>query len=91
VFRFTNPDGFLVVHEQGDPVHPTMCLSRLNTDGSIAWTADTRIGRLTQVLPHESLPTFVGEPPQQLTEPMLAVVNLKDGTVKTRSLKGPLN
>ncbi len=91
VVRFTSPDGFLVVHEAGDPVHPTVQLSRLNTDGSVAWTADTQIGRLTQVLPDESLPAFVGELPQQLTEPMLAVVHLKDGTVKTKSLKGPLN
>lgn len=91
VVRFTHPDGFLIIHEQGDPVHPSMCLSRLNLDGSVAWTADTKIGRLTQVLPHETLPAFVGELPQQLTEPLLAVVHLKDGTVKTKSLKGPLN
>lgn len=91
VVRFINPDGFLVVHDAGDPVHPTMHFSRLNLDGSVAWTIDTKIGRLIQVLPHDSLPAFVGEPPQQLTEPMLAVVALKDGTVKTKSLKGPLN
>lgn len=91
VIRFTNPDGFLIVHEGGDPVHPTTRLSRLNTDGSIAWTADTKIGRLTQLLPHDTLPAFIGELPNQLTEPLLAVVNLKDGTVKTKSLKGPLN
>ncbi len=91
VVRFTNPEGFLVVHQAGDAVHPTVCLSRLNADGTVAWTADTTIGRLTQVLPHEELPAFVGELPQQLTEPLLAVVHLKDGTVKTTSLKGPLN
>ena len=91
IVRFTNPDGFLIVHEGGDPVHPTIRLSRLNTDGSIAWTADTTIGRLTQVLPHDTLPAFVGELPNQLTEPVLAVVNINDGTVKTKSLKGPLN
>lgn len=91
VVRFANPDGFLVIHEQGDPVHPSICLSRINTDGSIAWTADTRIGRLTQVLPHDRLPAFVGELPQQLTEPMLAVVDLAAGTAKAKSLNGPLN
>ncbi len=91
VVRFTDPDGFLVVHEQGDPVHPTVCLSRLSADGSIVWTADTGIGRLTQMLPHESLPAFVGERPRQLTEPMLSVVSLKDGTARAKSLKGPLN
>jgi len=91
VVRFSDPDGFLIVHDQGDPVHPSIHLSRLNADGSVAWTADTKIGRLNQVLPHERLPAFVGEPPQELTEPMLAVVDLKDGTARTKSLKGPLN
>ena len=66
-------------------------VARLNTDGTIAWTADTRIGRLNQVLPHERLPAFVGELPQSLTEPMIAVVDLKDGVARTKSLKGPLN
>jgi len=89
--RFTDPEGVLVVHEQGDPVHPSVCLSRVNADGTIAWTADTGIGRLTQVLPHETLPAFVGELPNQLTEPTLTVVNLSDGTAHARSLKGPLN
>jgi hypothetical protein len=91
VVRFSDPDGFLVVHDQGDPVHPSIHLSRLNADGSVAWTADTKIGRLNQVLPHERLPVFVGELPRTLTEPMLAVVDLKDGTARTKSLKGPLN
>ncbi len=91
VVKFTNPDGFLVVHEGGDVVHPTVCLSRVSSDGTVVWTADTTIGRLTQVLPHGRLPAFVGELPQQLTEPLLAVVHLKDGTVRTKSLKGPLN
>lgn len=91
VVRFTNPDGFLVVHDAGDPVHPGVHLSRVNTDGTIAWTADTGIGHLKQVLPHDALPVFVGELPNQLTEPALSVVRLQDGTVKSVSLKGPLN
>jgi hypothetical protein len=91
VVRFSDPDGFLIVHDQGDPLHPSIHLSRVNADGSIAWTADTKIGRLSQVLPHERLPAFVGELPQGLTEPLLAVVDLKDGTARTKSLKGPLN
>jgi hypothetical protein len=91
VVRFTGPDGFLVVHDAGDPVHPTVHFSRVKTDGSIVWTADTGVGRLTQILPHDSMPVLVGEPPQLLTESMLSVVHLKDGTVKPVSLKGPLN
>lgn len=91
VVRFTNPDGFLIVHDAGDPVKSTVHFSRLNVDGSIAWTVDTKIGRFRQILPHESLPAFVGNFPGELTEPTLTVLNLKDGTVKTKSLKGPLN
>ncbi|MFT3685359.1 MAG: hypothetical protein QM783_10605 [Phycisphaerales bacterium] len=83
----STPEGFLVVHQDGDPVHPTIRLSRLSTDGTIAWTADTGIGRLTQILPHARLPAFVGEKPQQLTEPVLTVVDLTTGTARTISLK----
>lgn len=89
--RFTSPDGFLIVHDQGDPVHPTIHLSRMNIDGTLAWTADTQIGRLSELLPHDTLPAFVGERPQQLTESLLTVINIKDGTAQTKSLRGPLN
>lgn len=91
VVRFSSPDGFLVVYEAGDPVARSWHFARVNTDGSVAWTADTKVGRLTQVLPHGEMPAFVGELPQQLTEPMIAVLHLKDGAVNTTSLKGPTN
>lgn len=89
--RFSNPEGYLMVHEAGDRVHPTVHLSRMNADGTIAWTADTRIGRLSDILPHDRLPAFVGQLPNQLTEPTLTVVNLESGQAVTTSLKGPLN
>jgi hypothetical protein len=91
VVRFANPEGFLVVHESLDPVNPTKVFSRVSADGSIVWTTDTTIGRLSQILWHDEIPAFIGEPPQQLTEPTLSVVHLKDGSVKTKSLKGPVN
>ncbi len=91
VVKFTNPDGFLIVHEDGVPGKPTAHFSRLNIDGSVAWTVDTKIGRFEQIVPHETLPAFVGQLPGELTEPTLTVLNLKDGTVRTKSLKGPLN
>jgi len=87
VVRFINPEGVLVVHEAGDPVHPRLHFSRLNLDGTVAWSVDTKLGRLTQVLAHDTIPAFIGELPGQLTEPWLAVVHLKDGIVKGRSLK----
>ncbi|MFO0857271.1 MAG: hypothetical protein U0640_07955 [Phycisphaerales bacterium] len=91
VIKFTNPEGFLIVHEAGVPGKPSVHFSRLNIDGSVAWTVDTKIGTFTQILPHDTLPAFVGQLPGELTEPTLTVVNLKDGTAKTKSLVGPLN
>lgn len=88
---FTNPDGFLIVHEAGDPLKATIRLSRLNVDGSLAWSADTGIGTLSQYLPHDRLPAFVGQLPGHLTEPTLTIVNLETGAATTTSLKGPLN
>lgn len=91
VVRFTGPDGVLVVYEAGQPAARTLHIARVNLDGTIAWTADTRLGRLRQVLPHGQLPALVGDFENQLTEPTLVVVRLSDGTLSRQSLKGPLN
>lgn len=91
VVRFDNPEGVLVVHMGGDAVHPSLRLSRVNADGTVSWTADTKIGDVSQILWHDTLPAFVGQLPHELTEPMVAVVDLTDGSVRTRSLKGPVN
>ena len=91
VVRFTGPDGVLVVYEAGQPTARTVHIARVNLDGTIAWTADTRLGRLRQVLPHGQLPALVGDFENQLTEPALVVVRLSDGTVSRQSLKGPMN
>lgn len=94
VVRFTNPDGFLVVHESGisgdgsDPTKPTIRFSRVHMDGTIAWTADTTIGRLTDILPHDRLPALVGEP-NDLTRRVLSVVHLDTGAVKTVLMQMP--
>ncbi len=91
VVRFTGPEGFLVVYQSDGPGVRTFQFARVNVDGSIAWTVDTQMGRLTEVLPHESVPVFVGERRDELSEPMLATLQLKSGNLKTTSLKGPLN
>lgn len=90
VIRFSNPYGYLLVYEAARTAERTFHLSRVNVDGSIAWTVDTRMGGLTEVLPHEQWLTFVGELENKLSEPMLAVMDLKSGTIKHHSLKGPL-
>lgn len=90
VIRFSNPDGFLLVYEGGGAAVRTIHFARVNVDGAIAWTVDTRMGHLAEVLSHQQWPAFVGELENQLSEPMLAVLDLKAGTIKHHSLKGPL-
>ena len=89
--RFSNPDGFLIVYEDGDPLARTCRFARIAVDGSMVWTVDTGIGRLSQFLPHENLPALTGQLPNALTEPVICVVDLSNGTCETRSLKGPSN
>jgi hypothetical protein len=93
LYRFTQPDGFLIVHE-GDPSTPTtLRLSRMHVDGSLAWTTDTTIERLTQLLPHDTLPAFVGELVKTASpinpHPAIVVVNVTDGTMNVKSLVAP--
>lgn len=95
LYRFSNPDGLLLIHE-GDPGTPsTVRLSRMNLDGTFAWTSDTTIQRLTQVLPHATLPAFVGELATTATpinpHPAVAVINVNDGGVNVKSLIAPAN
>lgn len=90
VVRFSNPEGLLLVYEAGGSAVRTIHFARINVDGSIAWTADTRMGRFAEILSDEHRPAFVGELENQLSEPMLAILTLKDGTLKSHSLKGPL-
>ncbi len=90
VIRFSSPDGFLVAYEARATAERTIHFARVNLDGSIAWTADTRMGQLDQVLPHERWLTFAGQLENHLSEPMLAVLDLESGQVRRHSLKGPL-
>lgn len=93
LYRFTQPDGFLIMHE-GDPGAPmTIRLSRMNVDGSLAWTTDTTIERLTQLLPHDTLPAFVGELVKTASpinpHPAIVVVHVTDGSMQVKSLVAP--
>lgn len=91
IVRFSNPDGVLVVYEEGQGAVRTIHFARVNLDGTIAWTADTRMGGLNEVLPHDSVPVFVGELENKLSQPMVSVLHLSDGTIQNHSLQGPLN
>lgn len=93
LYRFTSPDGFLLIHE-GEPNTPsTVRLSRMNLDGTLAWTTDTTIQRLTQLLPHATLPAFVGELVTTASpinpHPAIAVINVTDGSLNVKSLISP--
>lgn len=94
VIRFSDPDSFLVFHREGDPVHPTLRLSRVGLDGSTTWTMDTQIYKLKQILPHPTSPAFVGERyigPGKLAEPILVIARLDLGTVHIHSLRADPN
>jgi hypothetical protein len=65
----------------------------MHVDGSLAWTTDTTIERLTQLLPHDTLPAFVGELVKTASpinpHPAIVVVNVTDGTMNVKSLVAP--
>lgn len=90
LYRFTHPDGLLLIHEGDAGTASTVRLSRMNLDGTLAWTTDSTIQRLTQVLPHDTLPAFVGELVTAATplnpHPAIAVINVNDGSVNVKSL-----
>ena len=63
--------------------------ARVDSSGSVAWTVDTGIGKLLQVLPDPSTPAFIGERPRipdQLSEPILVIVDAATGKLTTHSL-----
>ncbi len=90
VIRFANPDGLLVVFDSSDSGPHTFHFARVNADGTVAWTVDSRMGRFTEILAHERWYTFVGELEDKLSQPMLAVLDLETGTIRQHSLQRPI-
>jgi hypothetical protein len=88
-YRFSEPDGLLLLHRpQGWPAG-TWHLTRVNVAGTPLWTADTGLGELQQVLPDPRRPAFIGlrpRVPDQLPEPLLFLPDAATGAATTHSL-----
>lgn len=79
----------LMVHETRARRAGTVVVSRVGASGDVAWSVDTGIGQLLDVLPDAAWPAFVGERPRipdKVPEPILVVVDASSGRVKTHSL-----
>jgi hypothetical protein len=89
LLRLADPAGLLLVHESQRYRAGTVQLSRIDDDGRVLWRCDTGIGALHQVLPDAARPAFVGtrpKVPDVLPEPILVVVDSRNGAMTTRSL-----
>ena len=79
----------LMVHETRPRRAGTVVVSRVSASGAVAWTVDTGIGQLLDVLPDATWPAFVGERPRipdKVPEPILVIVDASSGRTRTFSL-----
>lgn len=64
-------------------------VARVDRNGRIAWSVDTGIADLDQVLPDVRNCVFVGKRPRvpdKLQEPVIAIVNNETGAIAMHSL-----
>jgi hypothetical protein len=90
-FRLTGPDGGLMIYTSDPGLKGTTKLARVDDSGAILWDVDTGIDRflLSQILPGERSTVFVGPRPMvpdQLSEPLLVIVDHATGKSSTHSL-----
>lgn len=67
----------------------TVMAARVDASGNLAWSVDTGIGSLRDVLPDPATPALVGERPRipdQVPEPILVVIDAATGKITTHSL-----
>lgn len=89
--RLSNPDSFLMVHTSAPGPGGTLVVSRVDKAGKPIWKTDTGIdrSRLAQILPDARYPAFIGTRPpvpDQVSEPILVVVDTQSGTQTRRTL-----
>jgi hypothetical protein len=90
-FRLAKPDGGLMIYTSDPGLKGTAKLARVDDSGAILWDVDTGIDRflLSQILPGERSTVFVGprpSVPDQLSEPLLVIVDHATGKASTHSL-----
>ncbi len=81
--------GYLIVYETGVYPRLLVAVARLLPDGTVAWSRDTEIGTLREVLPDAAYPALIGERPHvadSVAEPILVVIDAGGGATSTRSL-----
>ena len=81
--------GLLLLWETRPYRNGALMAARVDSSGAVAWSIDTGIGTLRQVLPDPATPALIGERPKvpdQLSEPILVVVDAATGRLTTHSL-----
>ncbi len=89
--RLTDPASVLMIHTSAPGLQGTLMFVRIDMDGKVIWSVDTGIDRshLSQILPGERSTAFVGTRPRvpdKLSEPILVIVDHRQGTMTTHSL-----
>lgn len=89
--RFSDPPGALLLYTSQPGAQGTAVVARVDEKGQPAWRVDTGISRfgLRQILPGERSTAFVGTRPpipDKLSEPLLVIVDHRDGSQVTHSL-----
>jgi hypothetical protein len=90
-FRLQDPDSVLMGYTSAPGLKGTLVVARVDTSGTLLWSRDTGIDRfkLQQILPGERTTVFVGpriQVPDQLSEPLLVIVDHASGQAVTHSL-----
>jgi hypothetical protein len=90
-FRLDDPGGGLMIYTSDSGLKGTTKLARVEDSGAIVWDVDTGIDRflLSQILPGERSTVFVGprpSVPDELSEPLLVIVDHATGKTSTHSL-----
>ncbi len=89
--RIPGPDSFLMAYTARPGLGATLVVARVDSSGRVLWRADTGIERfrLQQIMPGLPSVAFVGPRPavpNQVSEPIVVVVNTQSGAVSTSSL-----
>lgn len=89
--RLSDPESFLMIYTSHPGLNGTLVVARVDAAGKVLWKTDTGIDRfkLAQILPDARFPAFIGPRPpvpNQVSEPMLVVIDPASGAVSTNSL-----
>lgn len=89
--RLSGPDGFVAIGSTDTALGARLVVVRVDDAGRVLWRHETEIERyaLEQILPDDRVLGFVGPRPPvpgKVSEPLLVLVDLASGDVKTSTL-----